>query len=75
MDIKKLIEELIEKIKNDETLKKNFMSDPIPTIEKLIGIDLPDDQIKELVAGVKAKIAVDDIGSVLGGLGSLFGKK
>ena len=37
-----------------------------------IGIDLPDDQINDLVEAVKAKLTVDRIGGVLGGL---FGKK
>lgn len=75
MDIKEKIEELIEKIKNDEDLLKNFKKDPVATVEELIGIDLPNDQIEKLVDGIKAKINLDNIGDVLGGIGSLFGKK
>lgn len=75
MDIKKKIEELVDKIKNDKDLLAKFQKDPIPTVEKLIGIDLPDDQIEKIVEGIKAKISLDKLGDALGGLGNLFGKK
>ena len=44
-------------------------------IETLIGIDLPDDQIEKVVELVKAKIDLDKVGDLLGGLGGLLGKK
>ena len=72
MDIKEKIEELVEKIKNDDDLLKNFKEEPVKTIEKLIGIDLPDDQIEKLIDGIKAKITFDNVSDLLGGL---FGKK
>ena len=75
IDIKALIEEMVEKIASDEALKKKFMAQPIAVVEKLIGVDLPDDKIEKLVAGIKAKLAVDDLGDALGALGGLFGKK
>ena len=75
MDIKAKINELVEKIKGDKNLLASFKAEPIKTIEKLIGIDLPDDKIEQLVEGIKAKIAIDDIGGKLGKLGGLFGKK
>ncbi len=75
MDIKAKIEELVEKIQNDPALLAKFKEEPVKTIEGLVGIDLPDDQIEKLVNAIKAKIAVEGIGSVLGGLGNLFGKK
>ena len=61
MDIKEKIEELVKKITSDEQLLASFKKDPIKAVEKLIGIDLPDDQIKSIVDGIKAKIAIDDI--------------
>lgn len=72
MDIKEKIEELVEKIKNDDDLLKNFKEEPVKTIEKLIGIDLPDDQIEKLIDGIKAKLTFDNVSDLLGGL---FGKK
>ncbi|MBQ3074934.1 MAG: hypothetical protein IJC26_02610 [Clostridia bacterium] len=75
MDIKKKIEELVEKITSDKALMAKFQKDPISTVEKLIGVDLPNDQIEKLVDGIKAKIKLDDLGDALGALGGLFGKK
>lgn len=75
IDIKALIEEMVAKISSDEALKKQFMAQPIAVVEKLLGVDLPDDKIEKLVAGIKAKLAVDDLGDALGALGGLFGKK
>ncbi len=72
MDIKAKINELVDKIKSDENLMENFKNDPIKTVEGIIGMDLPDDQIQSIVDGIKAKISLDSIGSKLGGL---FGKK
>ena len=72
MDIKAKIDELVKKIKSDDGLMTKFKTNPIKTIEGLIGIDLPDDQIGKIVDGIKAKISFDDIGDKLGGL---FGKK
>lgn len=72
MDIKAKIEEIVEKVKNDDGIKKKFTQNPIAAVEELLGVDLPDDQIKKIVDGVKAKISVDGITSKLGGL---FGKK
>lgn len=71
MDIKEKIEELVEKIKSDKNLMKKFQNDPISTVEELIGIDLPNDKVEAIVDGIKAKIDLDKIGDVLGGL---FGK-
>ena len=74
MDIKEKIEEIVEKVKADKNLFENFMKEPVKTVEKLIGVDLPDDQIKKIAEAVKAKASVDEIGKKLGGLGKLFGK-
>ena len=75
MDIKEKIEELVEKIKSDDELMEKFRKEPVKVIESLIGIDLPDDQMEQVINGIKAKIKLDDIGDMLGGLGGLFGKK
>jgi hypothetical protein len=72
MDIKAKIEEIVEKIQSDKNLLANFQKEPIPTVEKLIGVDLPDDLIMNVVDGVKAKLAVDSVGDLLGGIKKLF---
>ena len=70
--IKDKIEDIVEKIKKDPKLLQKFKDEPIKTVEGLIGIDLPDDQIEKIVDAVKAKINLDKVGDLLGGL---FGKK
>lgn len=72
MDIKAKLEEIVDKIKNDKQILAKFEKNPVAVVEELIGVDLPDDQINDLVDAVKAKLTVDKIGGVLGGL---FGKK
>ncbi|MBR6789538.1 MAG: hypothetical protein IKM31_01575 [Oscillospiraceae bacterium] len=74
MDIKAKVEEILKKFSEDETLRAEFKTAPIPTVEKLIGIDLPDDQIMAVVEAVKAKMTAETAASLLGGLGSLFKK-
>lgn len=78
MDIKKEIQEkidaLVEKIKSDKDIAAKFQKDPITTVEQLLGIDLPNDQIEKVVDMIKAKINVDKISGALGGIGKLFGK-
>ena len=72
MDIKAKITELVEKIKNDPKLAEKFQKEPVATIEGLLGVDLPDDEVEKIVEGIKAKISIDKLGGVLGGL---LGKK
>ena len=71
-DVKAKIEELTGKIQKDPALLKKFQSDPIKTVEGLLGVDLPDEKLQPLVTGIKAKLAAGDIGNVLGGLKKLF---
>ena len=75
IDIKDMIEDLVKKISENDTLKEKFLKDPVSVLEKLLGVDLPNDQLNKLIDGIKAKLAVDDIGDALGKLGGLFGKK
>lgn len=72
MDIKKKIEELLSKLKSDTELREQFLKDPIKTAEKLLGVDLPEEQLRQIVEGVKAKINFDQAGEFISGL---FGKK
>ena len=74
MDIKKTIEDVVEKLKKDEGLKKQFLSDPAGALKKLTGIDIPTDQWDSVVSGVKAKLTADNVGDAVKGLGNLFKK-
>ena len=75
MDIKEKIEELVEKIQGDKDILAKFQKDPVAVVEKLIGMDLPNDQIVKVADMVKAKLDLDKVGDALGMLGGLFGKK
>ena len=74
MDIKEKIEEIVEKLMKDKNLMKKFEKNPASVIEDLVGIDLPDAQVNQLIKGIQAKLDLDKIGDALGALGGLFGK-
>ena len=72
MDIKATVEELVKKITGDKELKAQFEKNPAAVIEKLVGVDLPDEQVNQLVEAIRAKLTMENVGNLLGGL---FGKK
>ena len=74
MDIKAKVEELVSEIQKNPKLLSQFKENPVLVIEKLVGMDLPDDQIMKLAELVKARIDLDKAGDLLKGLGSLFKK-
>ena len=53
MDIKEKVTEVVEKIKNDPELFAEFQKDPVKAVEKVVGIDLPDELIEKVVDGIK----------------------
>ena len=79
MDIQKIISDVLGKLKKDDNLKNNFLSNPIETIEKLVGVDLPNEKINEIIKGVMDKLNVDDVAKTAKGLlakvKGFFGKK
>ena len=72
MDIKEQIEKIVEKVQKDDALQAQFKKDPIKAVEKVLGVNLPDDVIEKIVAGVKAKISVDKVSDVADALKKLF---
>ena len=71
-DLKTKIEEIVEKIKADASFGEKFKKDPIQTVSGLLGIDIPADAVEKIVAGVKAKLAGDQLGGALDKLKGLF---
>ena len=61
VDVKAIITELVEKISKDDELQKLFKKDPVKAIEKITGVDLPDDLVEKVIDGVKAKLTLDDV--------------
>ncbi len=72
MDMKKKIEEIVEKIKADKDFAAKFAKEPVKALESILGVDLPDDQINALIEGIKAKVSLDKAGDLLGGIKKLF---
>ena len=84
MDIMEKLEDLVEKIKEDKSIAAKFKKDPIDTVQDLLGIKLPEEQLEKLVDAIKSKIKLDDLDDVLEdkleaqgkmALGGLYGKK
>ena len=61
------MEEIVAKLQADETLLAEFDEKPAVVLEKLLGVELPDDQVKQLVDTVKAKLKLDNVGDALAG--------
>lgn len=74
MDIKAKIDELVSKVTKDAEVKSLFAKDPVKAVEKVLGVDLPDEQVKAIIDGVKAKLAGDQAMGLLGKVKGLFGK-
>lgn len=72
VDIKEKINDIVEKIKDNPDIKEQFEKDPVKAIEKLIGVDLPDDVIEKVIDGVKVKLTADKIGDIAGKFKKLF---
>ena len=72
MDIKEMITEAVEKIMKDEKLRKQFKDEPVKALEKVLGVDLPDDIMEKVVDGVKAKMTADKLSDAVGALKKLF---
>ena len=72
MDIKAKIDEVVNKVKSDEGFAEKFQKEPVKAVEDVVGVDLPDDVINNVVEGVKAKV---NFGGIADKLGGLFGGK
>ena len=72
VDVKEKITEIVEKITKDEKLKEQFKKDPVKAVESTLGVDLPDDAVKKIVDGVKAKVTLESANDIASKLKKLF---
>lgn len=72
MDMKEQINKIVEEVSNNPNIKGQFEKEPVKVIEKLIGVDLPDDIVMKIIEGVKAKLTVDDVSKVAGAIKGIF---
>ncbi len=71
-DLKEQITKVVEKVTKDPAMLKQFDKEPVKVIEKVLGVDLPDDIVEKVVAGVKAKLATDKVSGAVDKLKDLF---
>jgi uncharacterized protein YpuA (DUF1002 family) len=61
MDIQKIIADVVARLASNTDLIKSFLTNPVQLLEKTFGIDLPDDQINQIIEGVRSKIDLSNI--------------
>ena len=68
MDVKEQIKKAVDKITKDKNLQEQFQKEPVKALESVLGVDLPDDVINQVVDGVKAKLTVDKVSDTVDAL-------
>ena len=74
MDIKASIEKAVNMLMTDKNLMAEFEKNPASVIEQIVGVDLPDEIVNQIVSGIKVKLAATQVGNALEGIGKLFKK-
>ena len=72
MDLKEKISKVVEEVSSNPDLKEQFEKEPVKVIEKLIGVDLPDDMVMKIIDGVKAKLTLDNASKAADAIKGLF---
>lgn len=72
MDMKEQISKIVEEVSKNPDIKEEFEKEPVKVIEKVIGVDLPDDIVIKIIDGVKAKLTIDDVSKVADALKGIF---
>lgn len=68
MDISAIVAAAVKKVQEDPSLLAALQEDPVKTLEKLTGQDLPDDQVKSVVSAVQSKLGAAGASAVMGQL-------
>ena len=71
-DLKNQITTVVTKIQKDPNIAESFKTNPVKTVEDLIGVDLPDDKINAVIDGVKAKLTADTATGMIDKIKGLF---
>lgn len=74
MDIKEQVTKAVEKITKDKNLQEQFKTDPVKALESILGVDLPDEIVDQVIKGVKAKLTTDKVSDAVDSLKGLFNK-
>ncbi len=68
MDVKEQITKAVDKITKDKKLQEQFQKEPVKALESVLGVDLPDDVVEQVIQGVKAKLSVDKVAGAVDSL-------
>ena len=74
MDVKEQITKAVDKITKDKNLQAQFQKDPVKALESVLGVDLPDNVVNQVIDGVKAKLTVDKVSGAVDSLKGLLKK-
>ena len=74
MDIKEQVTKAVDKITKDKKLQEQFQKEPVKALESVLGVDLPDGVVEQVVQGVKAKLATDKVSCAMDSLKGLIKK-
>ncbi|WP_299225696.1 hypothetical protein [uncultured Campylobacter sp.] len=72
MDINGLVN-MVYALKSDDKNLREFQSGPVAFIEKFLGVDLPDDQINAIIAGISSNFLSKNESGGSGSLGLMLG--
>ena len=65
-DILDKVEDVVNKIKEDKDFKKDFDKNPAKALESVLGVNLPDEKVNDIVDMIKTKLTADKVGDFLG---------
>lgn len=74
MDIMEQVKKAVEGISKDKKLQEQFQKEPVKALESVLGMDLPDDVVNQVIQGVKAKLTADNVSGAVDVLKGLFNK-
>lgn len=74
MNLKEQITKMVESISKDKDLQEQFKKEPVKALESVLGVDLPEDVIEQVIAGVKAKLTADNVSDAVDTIKGLFKK-
>lgn len=61
IEVKELVEKAVHEIAGNTALQQQFKKEPAKALEKVLGVDLPDDVIRQVVKAVEGKLSLDKL--------------
>ncbi len=51
-----MVDKVVKAVKEDKGLGAKLLKDPVKTLENILGVDLPDEKVQQIVKSVKEKL-------------------